>query len=77
MIENKVTGENTYPPLSFFFLYSTAITNRTMNKNHAVKRYFDMPCSNILIKGQLKNITPNIKREIQLSLIIEYYFIKG
>jgi hypothetical protein len=73
-MENKITGENTYPPLSLFFVYSAAMKIRTINMNHARKRYFEMACSNMLIIGQLKKITPNRKSDKQISRHIKKYY---
>jgi hypothetical protein len=44
--------------------------------NHARKRYLDIPCSNMLIIGQLKKIMPNKKSDIQISRIIKKYYNK-
>lgn len=69
-----MVGENTYPPLLFFFPYSAAIRIRAIKINQARKRYFDRPWPNMLIIGQLKNIRPNRKINIQTSLdIVNYY----
>jgi hypothetical protein len=75
-MENKIMGENTYPPLSLFFVYSEAMKIKRINMNHARKRYFDISCSNMLIIGQLKKIMPNRKSEIQISRIIKNIIIK-
>ena len=64
-------GENTYPPLSLFFVYCAAMKIKRINMNHARKRYFEIPCSNMLMIGQLKNIIPNRKSDIQISRIIK------
>ena len=70
-------GENTYPPLSLFFVYFAAMKIRKINMNHARKRYFEIPCLNMLIIGQLKKIIPNRKSDIQISRIIKNIIIKA
>jgi len=53
-----------------------AMKIRAMKINHARKRYFEMPYLNILMRGQLKSMTPRAKRNIQMSLLIEQYYNK-
>jgi hypothetical protein len=76
MIEKSTVAENNYPPPLFLPVYSDVIKIRTMNMNQTRKRYFDSPCSNILITGQLKRMMPRAKKKIQISLTIDEYYNK-
>jgi hypothetical protein len=76
MIEKSTVVENNYPPLPFLPIYSDVIKISAMNMNQTKKRYFESPCSNILMRGQLKRIMPRAKKKIHISLTIDEYYNK-